>query len=118
VDTRIDREDEDDEEAESSHRGTVEIGVDTVVEPVMSEDTPVPTDDEDAREDFPDLELYDHMVEILVDRITRIEAGLRELEARSLISAGGKATIKRIDSLRRHMAYAGGVEAYASILLL
>ncbi|GJW11672.1 putative reverse transcriptase domain-containing protein [Tanacetum coccineum] len=93
VDTRIDKEEEDDEETDSSHRGTVEIGVDTVVEPVMSEDTPVPTDDEDAREDFPDLELYDHMVEILVDRITRIEAGLRELEARSLISAGGKATI-------------------------
>nr|GEW75765.1 hypothetical protein [Tanacetum cinerariifolium] len=33
-----------------SHRGTVEIGVDTVVETVVSEDTPVPTDDEDSRE--------------------------------------------------------------------
>ncbi|GJS51963.1 hypothetical protein Tco_0625325 [Tanacetum coccineum] len=34
VDTRIDREDEVEEEVESSHKGTVEIGVDTVVEPV------------------------------------------------------------------------------------
>ncbi|GJX25972.1 hypothetical protein Tco_0232268 [Tanacetum coccineum] len=38
VDTRIDREDEVKEEVESSHRGTVEIGVDTVVEPVVSKD--------------------------------------------------------------------------------
>ncbi|GJV56948.1 putative reverse transcriptase domain-containing protein, partial [Tanacetum coccineum] len=42
-------------------------------------------------------ELYDHMVEIPVDRITSIEAGQRELKESSLIS--------RIDSLRRHMAY-------------
>ncbi|GJT33740.1 hypothetical protein Tco_0924159 [Tanacetum coccineum] len=48
VDTRLDKEDEDDEEAESSHKGTVEIGVDTVIELVVSEDTPMPIDDEDT----------------------------------------------------------------------
>ncbi|GKB75437.1 hypothetical protein Tco_0942332, partial [Tanacetum coccineum] len=146
VDTRIDKEDEDDEEAESSHRGTMEIGVDIVVEPVMSEDTLVPTDEDDAREDFPDLvsvdgsqevvqigldmvmrELYDHMVKIPIDRITGIEAGQRESEASSLISARERAAMserirtlkrdnmrlrallsierERIDSLQCHMAY-------------
>ncbi|GKA57487.1 putative reverse transcriptase domain-containing protein [Tanacetum coccineum] len=50
VDTRIDREDEAEEEVESSHRGTIEIGVDTVVEPVVSEVTHVPTNDEGFRE--------------------------------------------------------------------
>ncbi|GJV13181.1 retrovirus-related pol polyprotein from transposon TNT 1-94, partial [Tanacetum coccineum] len=97
VDTRIDREDEDDEEAESSHRGT------------------------DTREDFLDLvsadgsrgfmqigldvvlqELYDHMVEIPVDRITSIEAGQRELKASSLISIGERAAMsERIRNLKR-----------------
>ncbi|GKE20552.1 hypothetical protein Tco_1432064, partial [Tanacetum coccineum] len=144
--TRINKEDEDDKEAESSHRGTMEIGVDIVVEPVMSEDTPVPTDKEDTREDFLDLvsadrsqevvqigldvvmqELYDHMVDIHVDWITGIEAGQRELEVSSLISARERADIserirtfkrdnmrlkallcikrERIDSLQCHMAY-------------
>ncbi|GJY37331.1 ribonuclease H-like domain-containing protein [Tanacetum coccineum] len=144
--TRINKEDEDDKEAESSHRGTMEIGVDIVVEPVMSEDTPVPTDKEDTREDFLDLvsadrsqevvqigldvvmqELYDHMVDIHVDWITGIEAGQRELEASSLISARERADMserirtfkrdnmrlkallcierERIDSLQCHMAY-------------
>ncbi|GJS28434.1 hypothetical protein Tco_0489054 [Tanacetum coccineum] len=51
VNPRIDREDEDDEEVESSHKGTVEIRVDNVVEPVVSEDTFVPTDDGCSRED-------------------------------------------------------------------
>ncbi|GJY37318.1 hypothetical protein Tco_0422696 [Tanacetum coccineum] len=50
VDTRIDREDEVKEEAESSHRGTVKIEVDIVIEPVVSEDTHVPTDDDGSRE--------------------------------------------------------------------
>ncbi|GJT41829.1 hypothetical protein Tco_0941694 [Tanacetum coccineum] len=50
VDIRINREDEVKEEVKSSHRGTIKIGVDTVVEPVVSEDTHVPTDDEDSRE--------------------------------------------------------------------
>ncbi|GJS23398.1 hypothetical protein Tco_0452030 [Tanacetum coccineum] len=127
VDTRIDREDEDDEEFESSHRGTVEIGVDTIVEPVVSEDTPVPTDDEDTREDFLNLISADGSREIPINRITGIEAGQRELETNSLISDRERAAMserigtlerdnmrlrallcierERIDSLRCHMAY-------------
>ncbi|GKF25960.1 hypothetical protein Tco_0081854, partial [Tanacetum coccineum] len=58
------------DEADSRHRGTVEIGVDTVVEPVVSEDTPAPTDDEGSREvvqiglDEIVQELYDHVLDI------------------------------------------------------
>ncbi|GKF15550.1 hypothetical protein Tco_0057012, partial [Tanacetum coccineum] len=70
------------EEAESSARGTIEIGVDRVTHPVISDDIAMP-----VREHFPELvrvdrsldvmhrglevvmqELYDHMVEILVHR--------------------------------------------------
>ncbi|GKC79015.1 putative reverse transcriptase domain-containing protein [Tanacetum coccineum] len=51
IDARIDKEDEDDEEAESSHRGTLEIEFGTVAEPIVSEDTLVPTDNRSSRED-------------------------------------------------------------------
>ncbi|GJS51659.1 putative reverse transcriptase domain-containing protein [Tanacetum coccineum] len=70
------------EEAESSARGTIEIGVDRVTHPVVSNNIVMP-----VRVDFPELvsvdrslevmqrglevvmqELYDHMVEILVHR--------------------------------------------------
>nr|GEU41555.1 hypothetical protein [Tanacetum cinerariifolium] len=49
VETRIDKEDEV-KEAESSHRGTVVIGVNTVVELVVLEDTPLPIDDRSSKE--------------------------------------------------------------------
>ncbi|GKC50301.1 hypothetical protein Tco_1073046 [Tanacetum coccineum] len=67
------------DEANSSHRGTIEIGVDTVVEPVVSEDTPVPTDDEGSREVVQIglyeivQELYDHVLEVYVSKIVEIE---------------------------------------------
>ncbi|GJY36677.1 hypothetical protein Tco_0422055 [Tanacetum coccineum] len=66
--------------AESSHKGTVEIGVDTVVEPVVPEDTPVPTDDKDSREvvqlglDEIVQKLHDHLEKISVRRIRVIES--------------------------------------------
>ncbi|GKE43913.1 hypothetical protein Tco_1471197, partial [Tanacetum coccineum] len=127
VDTRLDKEDEDDEEAESSHKGTVEIGVDTVVELVVLKDTPVPTDDEDTREDFRDLELYDHLVEIFVLRIRVIESVQRDQGHRMMATSQQSAAMserigtlerdnmrlramlcierERIDNLRHHMAY-------------
>ncbi|GJX36599.1 hypothetical protein Tco_0248156 [Tanacetum coccineum] len=70
VDTRINRENEVKEESGSSHRGTVEIEVDTVVEPVVSEDTLVPTDDRSSREVVQigqreiEQELHDYLEEI------------------------------------------------------
>ncbi|GJV38662.1 hypothetical protein Tco_1411139 [Tanacetum coccineum] len=98
VDTRLDREDEDDEEAESSHR-----------------------DDEDTREDFPDLvsadgsrevmqigldvvmqELYDHMVEIFVRRIRVIESVQRDQGHRMMATSQQSAAMsERIGTLER-----------------
>nr|GEX12847.1 hypothetical protein [Tanacetum cinerariifolium] len=49
VDTRNNKEEKDKEEVESSHRRTIKIGVNTIVEPVVSEDTHAPTDDEGSR---------------------------------------------------------------------
>nr|GEW42676.1 reverse transcriptase domain-containing protein [Tanacetum cinerariifolium] len=57
------------EEAESSARGTVKIGTDRVIEPEILDDT---------------LELFDHMVEILVWRITDIKEDERAQEIRAL----------------------------------
>ncbi|GJX00512.1 hypothetical protein Tco_0184425 [Tanacetum coccineum] len=80
------------EEAESSMRGMIEIGVDRVTHLVISVDI-----DEHIKEDFPELvsvdgslevmqrgldvvmqELYDHMVEILVHRVRVIESVERD----------------------------------------
>ncbi|GJR95712.1 putative reverse transcriptase domain-containing protein [Tanacetum coccineum] len=61
-------EDKEEYKAESSARCNVEIKMDRVIEP----------------------ELYDHMHEILVDNITDIEVGQRQLEADSFIASGDK----------------------------
>ncbi|GKG13829.1 hypothetical protein Tco_0350789, partial [Tanacetum coccineum] len=47
-------------------------------------------------------ELYDHMHEIPVDKITDIEVGQRQLEADSLISSGDRADLlDRVATLER-----------------
>ncbi|GKE74521.1 hypothetical protein Tco_1536562, partial [Tanacetum coccineum] len=81
-DIDFDRHDEAEEVAESEDRGTVEIGVDRASELVLSDDV-----DESGRDDDPKSrevvqtvpgvlmqELYSHMVEISVWRITEIES--------------------------------------------
>ncbi|GJZ99480.1 hypothetical protein Tco_0672031 [Tanacetum coccineum] len=89
VDTRIDREDE----VESSHKGTVEIGVDTVVEPVVLDDTHVPANDEGFREvvqmglDEILQELHDHLEEIPVRRIRVIKSIQRDQWHRMLAAS-------------------------------
>nr|GEW44870.1 hypothetical protein [Tanacetum cinerariifolium] len=133
VDTRIDKKDKDEEEVESSHRGTVEIGVDKVVEPVVSEDTHAPTDDESSREvvqiglDEIVHKLYDYVVEIPVSRIVKIKREKADYGRMVVIACKQRTSMcerihtlerdntrlrtmlcierERIDSLRRHMAY-------------
>nr|GEY68323.1 hypothetical protein [Tanacetum cinerariifolium] len=79
VGNRIKRENEDEEVAESSDSGTIEIRVDKVVKPMVSEDTLAPTDDKGSMEvvqiglDVIMQELYDHMAEIHVCRMVEIE---------------------------------------------
>nr|GEU87366.1 reverse transcriptase domain-containing protein [Tanacetum cinerariifolium] len=72
TDVRFEGDDEAKEEAESSERGTVEIGVDIVVRPKVFDDILMPMDDEGSREYFQmglDMviqELYDYMLELPV----------------------------------------------------
>nr|GEV42140.1 Gag-Pol polyprotein [Tanacetum cinerariifolium] len=89
-----------------------DAGVDAGIEPVVTDDIVEPTS-----EDYPDLvsvdgsrevmqtglkvamhELYDHMHEIPVDKITDIKAGQRQLKAKSLIANGER------DGLLDHVA--------------
>nr|GEV60193.1 protein strictosidine synthase-like 3 [Tanacetum cinerariifolium] len=121
------------EEANSSHRGTVEIGVNTFVKLIVLEDTLVPMDDEGSREviqsglDGLMQELHDHLVEIPARRIRDIESVQRDQGNRMLVASQQSAVMidriwvlerdnmtlramlcierERIDSLRRHMVY-------------
>nr|GEZ69881.1 hypothetical protein [Tanacetum cinerariifolium] len=78
INARVDGEDENKEETESSSRGTVEIGMDRVIEPVVVDDITEPT-----REDYPDL------VNVMdLERILDIKVGQRKLEASCSISNG------------------------------
>ncbi|GJT90719.1 reverse transcriptase domain-containing protein [Tanacetum coccineum] len=102
------------EEAESSARGTIEIEVDRVTHPVISDDIV-----EHVREDFLELvsaneslevmqrgldvvmqELYDHMVEISVHRV-------RVIESRDNRRLRGMLDVERqrVNHLRRSMSY-------------
>ncbi|GJY25689.1 hypothetical protein Tco_0400415 [Tanacetum coccineum] len=67
VGVKVVRESGEEYEAESSAKGTVEIGM--------------------------DRDLYDHMREIPIDRITGIEVGQRQLEADSLIASRERASL-------------------------
>ncbi|GKA29355.1 hypothetical protein Tco_0715600 [Tanacetum coccineum] len=104
------------EEAESSARGTIEIGVDRVTHLVVSDDTAEP-----VREDFPELvsadgslevmqrgldvvmqELYDHMVEIPVHRVRVIESVQRDQGHRIVATSQQSAAMsERIGTLER-----------------
>nr|GFB19583.1 hypothetical protein [Tanacetum cinerariifolium] len=86
ADDRVDRE----YEVESSARGTVEIRMDRVIGPTVTDDDAEPT-----REDYPDME-------IPVDRIADIKVGQRQLEADSMIAMGDRAgLLDRVASLER-----------------
>ncbi|GKF77586.1 hypothetical protein Tco_0230056 [Tanacetum coccineum] len=100
------------EEAESSARGTIEIGVDRVTHPVVSDDTAEP-----VREDYPDRvsadgslevmqrgldmvmqELYDHMVEIPVHRVRVIESVQRDQGHRIVVTSQQSAAMSEMIS--------------------
>nr|GEV16872.1 hypothetical protein [Tanacetum cinerariifolium] len=102
-----DTKEEAEEEAESEDRGTIEIGVDRVSEPVVSDDV-----NKSASDDMPKSvdekgldgimqELYDHLVEsiVMLDRIGVLERDNLKLRGMLCVER------ERIDSLRCHMAY-------------
>ncbi|GJS79768.1 putative reverse transcriptase domain-containing protein [Tanacetum coccineum] len=118
--TRIEKEDE----AESSARGTVEIGVDKVTQPIVSDDIVKP-----IREDFPDLvsadgslevmqrgldvvmqELYDHMVEIPIHKVRVIKSVWRDHRHRIVATRQQSiAMSERISMLERDNMRLGGI---------
>ncbi|GJU35920.1 putative reverse transcriptase domain-containing protein [Tanacetum coccineum] len=104
------------EEAKSSARGTIEIGVDRLTHPVVSDDTA-----KAVRENFPELvsadeslevmqrgldvvmhELYDHMVEIPVHRVRVIESVQRDQRHRIVATSQQSAAMSvRIGTLEQ-----------------
>ncbi|GJW69078.1 hypothetical protein Tco_0123502 [Tanacetum coccineum] len=103
VDVRVDVEDEVEDEVESSDRGTIEVGVDVATRIDIPDGMLMP----DAMERLEQVEeglqdIYDHVIEIPLQRIEDIEIGQRELEARSLIYGGERASLlEQVASLKR-----------------
>ncbi|GJZ56544.1 putative reverse transcriptase domain-containing protein [Tanacetum coccineum] len=94
VDVGVDVEDEVEDEVESSDRGTMEVGVDVVVGIDIPDGMLMP----DAIEHLEQVEeglhdIYDYVIEIPFQRIEDIETGQRELESRSLIASGERASL-------------------------
>ncbi|GJV07318.1 hypothetical protein Tco_1344974 [Tanacetum coccineum] len=89
VNVRIGVKDEVEDEVESSDRGTMEVGVDLAAGIDILDDMLMP----DAVERLEQVEeglqdIYDHVIEIPLQRIKDIKMGQRELESRSLIAGG------------------------------
>ncbi|GKB47847.1 putative reverse transcriptase domain-containing protein [Tanacetum coccineum] len=103
VDVRIGVEAEVEDEVESSDRGTIEVGVDLVVGIYIPDDMLIPDAVErleQVKEGLQDI--YDHVIEIPLQRIEDIEIGQRELESRSLIADGERASLlEQVASLER-----------------
>ncbi|GKE55899.1 hypothetical protein Tco_1495084, partial [Tanacetum coccineum] len=100
VDVGVDVEDEVEDEVESSDRGTMEVGVDVVVGIDISDGMLIPDVVERLEQVEEGLQdIYEHVMEIPLQRIEDIKTGQRELEARSLI-AGGERELAYLSRLR------------------
>ncbi|GJS01126.1 reverse transcriptase domain-containing protein [Tanacetum coccineum] len=106
VDVGVDVEDKVKDEVESSDRGTMEVGVDVVFGIDIPDAMLMPDAVErleQVEEGFQDI--YDHVIEIPLQRIEDIETGQRELESRSLIAGGERASLlEQVVSLERSNA--------------
>ncbi|GKA76108.1 reverse transcriptase domain-containing protein [Tanacetum coccineum] len=94
VDVGVDVKYKVEDEVESSDRGTMEVGVDVVVGIDIHDGMLMP----DAVEHLEQVEegvqdIYEHVMEIPLQRIENIEMGQRELEARSLIAGGERSSL-------------------------
>nr|GEZ01744.1 putative reverse transcriptase domain-containing protein [Tanacetum cinerariifolium] len=126
VNVRIDVEEEVEDEVESSDRGTIEVRVDMDVGIDIPDGMLMPDDVECLEQVEEGLQdIYDHVIEIPLQRIKDIETTQRQLEAGQLITSGERAGLSdrtrslewenlkvqvllsierdRVDSLRRHM---------------
>nr|GEU34219.1 hypothetical protein [Tanacetum cinerariifolium] len=108
VDVGVDVEDEVEGEVESSDKGTMEVGVDVVAKIDIPDGMLMP----DAVEHLEQVEeglqdIYDHVIEIPLQRIEDIKTGHRELEARILIVGGEReraSLLEQVASLERSNA--------------
>nr|GEU98191.1 reverse transcriptase domain-containing protein [Tanacetum cinerariifolium] len=103
IDMEVDVEDEVEDKVESSDRGTMEVGVDVVVRidiPVEMRTPDVVKRLEQIEEGLQDI--YEHVIEIPLQRIEDIKTGQRELKARSLIAGAERASLlDQVVSLER-----------------
>ncbi|GJY08864.1 putative reverse transcriptase domain-containing protein [Tanacetum coccineum] len=103
VDVRVGVDDEVEDKVKSSDRGTMEVGVDLAA----GIDIPDAMLMLDAVEHLEQVEeglqdIYDHVIEIPLQRIEDIEMRQRELESRSLIAGGERASLlEQVASLER-----------------
>ncbi|GKB61951.1 hypothetical protein Tco_0918137 [Tanacetum coccineum] len=89
VDVRVDVEDEVEDEVKSDDIGTMKVGVDMVARIDIPDGMLMPDvvkHLEQVKEGLQDI--YDHVIEIPLQRIEDIETGHRELESGSLITSG------------------------------
>nr|GEV48190.1 hypothetical protein [Tanacetum cinerariifolium] len=103
VDVRVDVEDEVEDEFESSDRGTMKVGLDVVAGIDILGGMLMPDVVERLEQVEEGLQdIYDHVIEIPLQRIEDIKTGQRELEARSMIAGGEIASLlKHVTSLER-----------------
>ncbi|GJV13800.1 hypothetical protein Tco_1355341 [Tanacetum coccineum] len=103
VDVGVDVEDEVEDEVESSGRGTMEVRVDMVAGIDIHHAMLMPDVVERLEQVEEGLQdIYDHVIEIPLQRIEDIKTGQRELEARSLIVGGERASLlDQVASLER-----------------
>ncbi|GKB54045.1 hypothetical protein Tco_0904798 [Tanacetum coccineum] len=106
VDVGVDVEDEVEDEVESSDRGTIKVGVDVAAGIDIPDGMLLP----DAVEHLKQVEeglqdIYEHVMEIPLQRIEDIKTGQRELAMRSLIDGGERASLlDQVTSLERSNA--------------
>ncbi|GJS05790.1 reverse transcriptase domain-containing protein [Tanacetum coccineum] len=101
--TRVDVEDEVEDEVESSDRGTIEVGVNVAAGIDIPNGMLMPGAVEHLEQVEKGLQdIYEHVMDIPLQRIEDIETGQRELEARSLIAGGERASLlDQVASLER-----------------
>ncbi|GJR02822.1 putative reverse transcriptase domain-containing protein [Tanacetum coccineum] len=94
VDVGVDIEDEVEDEVEFSNKGTMEVGVDVVAGIDIPNGMLMP-DVVECLEQVEEVvqDIYGHVIEIPFQRVEDIKTGQRELEARSLITSGERASL-------------------------
>ncbi|GKD35495.1 putative reverse transcriptase domain-containing protein, partial [Tanacetum coccineum] len=94
VDVEVDVEDKVKDEVKSSERGTMEVGVDVVAGIDIPDGMLMPDVVERLEQVEEGLQnIYDHVIELPLQRIEDIKTGQRELESRSLITNVERASL-------------------------